>query len=64
MNEDSSIDIFDAVDILSRAAYPSLNPACPWAGDVNGDGDIDIFDAVDELSHIADPSNTLSCKCQ
>jgi len=50
-NEDSSVDIADAVNLLGALFVPGTPPlACPDAGDGNDDGQVNIADAVSVLS--------------
>ena len=64
VNEDGSINIFDAIKTRNRAIIPSYNLDCTWASDVNNDGKINIFDAIKTRNRAIIPTYLLECKCQ
>ncbi|MCA8959131.1 MAG: hypothetical protein KDC38_01410, partial [Planctomycetes bacterium] len=51
-NDDSGIDIGDAIFILSYIFSGGAAPSCRSAADANDDGGVDIGDAIFVLSYI------------
>ena len=53
VNGDETINVYDAIDLLSIIANGECDPAQFAVCDVNGDGTINVYDAIDLLSIIA-----------
>ena len=56
VNGDETINVYDAIDLLSIIANGECDPDKFSVCDVNGDGTINVYDAIDLLSIIANQS--------